>query len=202
MNRHRTHGFTLLELLIALSIFALVAAMAYGGLNTMLRTTDGMEARAEALRSLQMAWLWLERDIEGYVDRPVRNEYGDSAPALRLATPDGLLIEFTRGGWNNPLGQARSTLQRVAYRLEDGILYRRWWTVLDRAQDSAPVEEPLLEGVDEVRIRVLDEQRRWQEQWPPLDRDPEAPPPRPLAVELRLETGGFGELRWLFRLAG
>jgi len=195
-------GFTLLELLIALAIFALVAAMAYGGLNTMLRTTDGMEARADALRAIQLGWLWVDRDLEQFLDRPIRNEYGDRLAALRVGTPDGDLIEFTRAGWSNPLGEARSSLQRVAYRLEDDILYRRWWLVLDRAQDSAPVEEPLLEGVTEVEIRVLDDQRRWQAQWPPLDQDPEAPPARPLAIELRLHTGAFGELRWLFRLPG
>lgn len=193
-------GFTLLELLIALSIFALVAAMAYGGLNTILRTTEAIDARAHALRALQLAWLWLERDLEQYVDRPVRGEYGETRPALRLATPEGDLVVFTRDGWSNPLGEARSGLMRVAYRLQDETLYRRWWTVLDRAQDSRAIARPLVQGVIGVRVQVLDDHRRWHAQWPPLDRDPQAPPLRPLAVELRLETRDYGTLRWLFRL--
>jgi general secretion pathway protein J len=95
----------------------------------------------------------------------------------------------------------RSDLQRVRYRLEDGELLREVWWVLDRAPDSEPVEQPLLEGLDEFSLRFLDQTDEWRESWPPTGAGVSGPTGLPRAVEISLDAEGVGELVWLVRLA-
>jgi general secretion pathway protein J len=195
----RGRGFTLLELLVALAIFSVIAVMAYGGLSTVLNQRALTEERAERLGMLQKTYLVLQRDLEQAVPRAIRDEFGDRIGPL-TGTPS---FQFTRGGWRNPLDHPRSTLQRVGYLLEDGELTRYAWPVLDRAQDSEPVEQVLAADITDLQVRYLDEQNRWQEQWPKEQRggNPEEPPAElPKAIELSLEHEYFGTLVWLFQL--
>ena len=190
-------GFTLLELLVALAIFALLAVMAYGGLASVLNTRAASDVHADELRALEFTFRNLQRDIEQWVPRDVRDPYGDSRPALRGGPAYGVLLELTRGGWRNPAGLQRSTLQRVSYRLQDGALIRDQWLVLDPAQDSAVLAQPLLEeGVESVFIKFYDGQGQWHDAWPPLNVQN---PGTPRLAEVTIETERWGRLRWLFR---
>lgn len=197
-------AFTLLELLVALAIFAVLALLAYGGLNGLMNTRAATEERAEELHRLQMTYRILERDIEQWVPRPVRNEFGESEASLRAGQRIDAAFELTRGGWRNPAEQPRSTQQRVAYTVRDNALLRYQWPTLDRAPDAKPREQTLLEDVDEVRLRFLDQADQWQERWPPAGQTVAPGQPAaeilPRAVEVVLITERWGELRWLFLL--
>ena len=200
-NAQRCAGFTLLELLVAIAIFAVVAAMAYGGLSSVLRARSSSDAGALQLRALQQSFMLLGRDLAELAPRPVRDEYGDRKAAF-LGGSDW--IEFTRAGWANPTAQPRSDLQRVAFARRDKRWVMATWQVLDRAQDSAPLETNLLDNISSLRLRYLDANSHWQESWPPLDNNgsaaTEAAPPR--AVELTLELEQWGTVTRLFRLPG
>ena len=201
LNCRFTHyeGFTLLELLVALAIFSLIAVMAYGGLETVLKQQALTEENAESLAALQKTYLVMQRDIEQAVPRAIRDEFGDRQAPLLGTT----MFQLTRGGWNNPANQPRSTLQRVGYSLEDRQLIRYAWMVLDRAQDSAPTRQPLAADIESMQVRYLDDTGEWQEQWPPLQAgsNPLANPTDfPRAVEMTLEHARFGTLTWLFQL--
>jgi general secretion pathway protein J len=90
----------------------------------------------------------------------------------------------------------------VRYVLDQDRLLRFSWQVLDRAQDSEPLEQVMLEGVRSLQVRLLDEANEWHEQWPPEALLPgQVAPAAPRAAEVVLELDGLGELRWLFRLA-
>jgi general secretion pathway protein J len=194
-------GFTLLELLVALSIFSLVAVMAYNGLKIVLNQQAATEVQADALAKLQKVYLLLERDIEQVVPRPVRDEFGDEQPALA----GGDALELTRGGWSNPAGRLRSSLQRVGYAYEDRELVRYSWAVLDRAQDSGPQRQPLIGDIEEMTIRYLGANNEWEERWPnPLATGDGAAAGTvlPRAVEVTLDHERFGPLVWIFRLPG
>ncbi len=197
MNGRR--GFTLIELLVAMGIFAILALLAYGGLNSMLTTRAQTEQSADALRALQFAYRMLERDIEDWVPRDIRNEFGESSPALLAGSQIGYALELTRGGWRNPAEQPRSTLQRVAYRVQDNALQRDSWLALDRPADELPREQVLLEGVRELRLRFLDANDAWQEQWPPAGQQ-SGQQAALRALETVVVTERWGELRWLFLL--
>ncbi|MFA7632788.1 MAG: type II secretion system minor pseudopilin GspJ [Thiohalomonadaceae bacterium] len=194
--RPASEGFTLLELLIAMAIFAIMAALAYGGLASVLTARENISAEATRLRNIQQLMLMLERDLDQLADRSMRDEYGDRQPALRGGED---WFEFTRSGWSNPAEQLRSDLQRVAYTLRERRVIRAYWQVLDRAQDSAPLEMTLLDPVLNLRLRYLDANRQWLADWPPPTIEAAAET-LPIALELHLELEDWGNLTRLFRI--
>lgn len=192
-------GFTLLEIIIAVGIFAVVSALAYGGLNTILRSSEKTEEASKQLESLQLAMSVIQQDLSQITDRPIRNEYGEKEGAVVSPGTFGRLISFTRRGWKNPAERPRSTLQRVAYLLEDNQLIREYWPQLDAAPGVETIKLPLLEGVTEIKFRFLDKNKRWQNEWPPLTATKKVIPP-PLALEITLVTENWGAIPRLFVL--
>lgn len=206
MNR-TTCGFTLLELLVALAVFAIMATAAYSGLSNVLFTRAAVEQQARRLAAVQLAVFRLEQDIQQATPRGVRDEYGDPQSALRGGDllDDALIL--TRAGWDNPLGQSRATLQRIAYRLREGRLWRLHWDVLDRGGLIAPRETLLLDQVREFRARFLDRNDEWRSDWPPpadpaVDDRPPNPNRLPRAVEITLTLEDWGAITRLFPLPG
>ena len=195
----REKGFTLLEIIIAVGIFAVISALAYGGLNTVLRSAQKTEAAADELQQLQLAMSIIQQDLSQITDRPVRNEFGEREGAVVSPGSFGRLITFTRRGWKNPAERPRSTLQRVAYLLEDGKLIREYWPQLDAAPGVETVKYPLLENVAEVRFRFLDEQKKWRNEWPPLSATKKILSP-PRAVEITIVSEQWGSIPRLFPL--
>jgi len=194
-------GFTLLELLVALAIFGLLAAMSYGGLQAVLEQQSSTELAADRLGALQKMYLIMQRDIEQIVPRTVRDEYGDAQQPL----VGGDALQLTRGGWRNPAGRQRSTLQRVGYAFDDEQLVRYTWSVLDRAQDSEALQQPLIEDVEGMQLRYLDRNDEWQEQWPDAQAIRDTVPGEqsqmlPKAIEVTIEHNMLGPLVWLFQL--
>jgi len=111
-------------------------------------------------------------------------------------------LELTRTGWRNPAGRTRSNLQRVAYGLRDGNLLRVYWNVLDRAEDSEPLESVLLDGVDKLELRFLDHKNQWQSAWPSSQLGASESGIPPKVVEVTLETKSEGRITRLFRVPG
>lgn len=199
---HSQRGFTLIELVIALTIFALVSVMAVSGFWSVQRTYEHVDAKGDELAKLQMALTMLGRDFAQSVARGIRDDFGDPRPAMEGgSTGLGRIIEFTRTGLTNPTGQARSSLERVGYGILEGKLTRVSWPTLDRAQGSEPQEMMLLDKVDSLELRFLDPAFNWQDQWPPVVPNG-TPPALPRAVEVKLKLEGWGTLLRIFRIPG
>jgi general secretion pathway protein J len=204
----RAGGFTLVEVLVALAIFALIGLLSAQILTRIVDARARTEARGDRLLAVQRAVLRLERDLLQAVDRPVRDRFGDAEPALRAELPG--VLTFTRDGWRNPLELPRSDLQRVQWRLgEEGTLERAFWTVLDRAEDSDPLVQSVLEGVDAFAVTVIDAEGAEWEVWPPTDpsvgyvplpgEDPESAPPA-VALRVAFEAAPWGRVERLLPL--
>ncbi|MBF0192364.1 MAG: type II secretion system minor pseudopilin GspJ [Magnetococcales bacterium] len=210
-------GFTLLELLAALAVFAVMSAMAYGGLNALLQARQEGMKRMEALDALRGFFLQVSKDVEQAVPRGMRDGQQKVHPALVGSDGATRFLELTRGGRPNPRGLARSALERVAYSLEEGRLLRRAWPVLDRVQEDIPAGESLLEEVTEVEIRFLSLDGKWRGTWPL----PPAPGSGltqtggvgpgggglavvslPRAVEIVVLKSGWGRVRRVFEIGG
>lgn len=200
-----SRGFTLLELLVALAVFAILATAAYGGLRSVLFTRAAVEAQSQRLAAVQLAFHRLGQDLEQVTRRGIRDEYGEPQAALLGGTLAGEPLLLTRAGWANPLGQPRASLQRVAYQLRDGQLWRLYWPVLDRGGLVEPREMRVLDQVREFRIRFLDQNESWRNDWPPPAGEgssPQNPDPLPRAVEISLTLEDWGEITRLLLLPG
>lgn len=197
-------GFTLLELMIAMAIFAVVSILAYSGLRNVQSTQEHISRSATQLTQLQTALTLMGRDIQQAVLRPIRDDYGDSQPALVGASAGvGNTLEFTRAGYTNPTGRPRSHLQRIAYGLKDDTLVRLSWPMLDRVQGTKPSEAVLLPAVKKFELRYMDFNRQWQKSWPPLQAGGSTVAVGlPRAIEATLDIEGWGTVVRLFRTAG
>ena len=204
MNRRPERGFTLIEVLVAMAMFAATAAIAYSGFDQFNRQRQLAEDGLSRLREIQFAVRTLTQDFLQLQPRPVRDPMGDTVlPALVADPRREHLLEYTRAGWSNPLGLPRGTLQRVAYRLEDDELIREHWTVLDRTLANEAITQTLLDRVQNLEIRYIDRGRNPHSQWPPAEMDPvSGRRARPIAVEIMLELEDWGQITRLIEVTG
>jgi general secretion pathway protein J len=195
MNSHNKKGFTLLEILIALFIFTIIAGIMVSVLHNMLNHQTRLEKHAAKLSRLQIAMLLLSRDIEQVIDRPVTNAKNILEASL-IGTPD--ILTFTHTGLANPMGQlTRSTLQRVQYYRVKNNLIRLTWLVLDQTQKTLPDSRRLLSGVTSVRFEYLDMQNQWADRWPPPSQKTAG---LPKAVRVSLTLDQWGTINQLYFL--
>ena len=185
-------GLTLLELIVAVGVFALFSVMAYGALNRVLDQRDQIEEKREYWRALSLTFLRMEEDMAQARARPVRDIDGTTLQSLRgqptdtraLADPT---LELTRGGVLVFGEGVRSDLQRVGYRLEDNVLLRLTWPVLDREPQTKPFESPLLRDVETFELRFYSLGGNWIDVWPVEELSEELP--RGVEVTLTLTNG-------------
>jgi len=187
-------GFTLLELLVAVALFAIASALAYGGLRAIVKAQEQEVAFKSRLARLQFAMGLLERDVSSAARRGIRDGYGVPHPAFE---GEGQKLELTRHGLGNALALPRAEMERVAWVKRDSRLLRVRWPVLDRAPGTKPIEDELLDGVDRIEWVYLDARGKPLRQWPPTQTDAQV---FPRAVELTLDVQGFGELRRVLEL--
>jgi len=202
--RRQERGFSLIELVVALAVFAALAAAAYGGLSSVAQTRGALAEKQDRLAAIVRAVSTFERDLRQAVSRPVRgNSRGEAVPAL-IGGADR--IELTRLGFANPRAEPRSHLERVVYAADARTLQRGRYAVLDRAPDSTPAVSVLLGNVDALRLRYLGGDGVWRNAWPPSEMPDDAPPGvgivdlLPRAVEFRIDTADTGELRRVVEL--
>jgi general secretion pathway protein J len=201
--RNKQQGFTLLELLIASIIFAIMAIMAYGGLDNVMNNSRSSEQALSRLQQVQQSISIINRDFSQLVPRAVRDEYGNIQPALSTANDVDNLIEFTRGGRPNPANLLRSTLVRVAYQFDDDKLIRLHWPQLDNAPGMEAKKTTLIDDIESVTIRFLDQNAEWQDQWPPVNTGAsinDTITSRPIAIEIILNLNDWGEIRRLYAM--
>jgi general secretion pathway protein J len=155
------------------------------------------------LEAIQRTIRYLDSDLMQAAPRPVRGLLGDGyEPAIRTSFASEYALEVTHGGWTNPAGLPRGTLQRSAYRIEDDELIRYHWRVLDRTINNEPIETVLLDGVESIEFRYLTTDGEGSEQWPPANvAGPAAFRLRPRAVEVVLTLVNEGEIRRLVEVA-
>lgn len=198
-------GFTLLELMVALAVFSIMATAAYSGLRNVLFTRAAVEAQSQRLAAVQLAVFRIEQDIGQAVRRGIRDEYGEAQAAMKAGELSDDRLTLTRAGWDNPLGQPRADLQRVAYRLREGRLWRLHWSVLDQGGVLEPRETLLLEQVRTFRTRFLDGDE-WRNEWPPTPTDDADKKKKlemlPRAVEISLTLEDWGEITRLLLIPG
>ena len=186
MNAKRSRaesGFTLVELLAALLVLALLALMAWRGLDVLMNSRDHIQAEADKWRHVQAFFTRFEGDVRLAAPRPVRRVSG-TAPAWRGRSDaaQGPLLEFTRFA-----GTASADAPyRIGYGINAAQQIELWiWPSLDMDADVRPTRHVLLGGVRRFSLQYLGQAHAWSNGWPSGPADP----PLPLAVRLQLEFG-------------
>ena len=82
VSNSTSKGFTLLEVVIATAIFAVIGLGCWQVLDRVIISKQQLEIRSEQLRQLQKAMWLMSRDIRNLVDRPVRDNYGQQEAAI------------------------------------------------------------------------------------------------------------------------
>jgi general secretion pathway protein J len=197
-------GFTLLELLVAIAIFAVVSTLALTGYTQLQQQSEYAEQRLARLREVQRAVQTLCQDLAQLEPRPIREPLGDARiPALQATDTLDYRLTLTRAGWSNTAGLARPTLQRVGYRLDQDGLWRDHWPALDSTLVAEPVKVQMLDGVRSLSFRFLTSNQQWVDRWPARESvGRRGERSRPAAVEVVLELEDWGEIRRLVEIPG
>src|SRR5687767_9241473 len=155
----RPRGFTLIEVMIALFIAAVMFAIGYGALNQALRDRDGLNASQQPVTEIQRGMRVVAQDFAQIIARPARDTEGagDLQPAVLAAGSDNTLVTFSRAGWSNPAGVQRPAEQRVRYRFIDGALVRHHWLSLDPRSEEHTSE---LQSLAYLVCRLLLEKKK------------------------------------------
>ena len=197
-------GFTLLEILVATVILAIMGLMAYRAVGEARVAVAAAGGHMDRLREVQRTMHLLVTDFRTLAPRPVRETIGDGYRAALLRDPNSAsLVELSHAGWPNGASTPRGTVQRVSYRLEERKLIREHWNVTDATLANVPVKRELLDDVVRVEIRYMNSGREWVLQWPPFNSTADFGfRMRPLAVEITVELADYGELRRLVEVPG
>ncbi|EPY3706037.1 TPA: type II secretion system minor pseudopilin GspJ [Escherichia coli] len=190
-------GFTLLEMLVAIAIFASLALMAQQVTNGVTRVNSAVADHDQKLNLMQQTMSFLTHDLTQMMPRPVRGDQGQREPALLVG--NGVLasesegIRFVRSGVVNPLMHLpRSNLLTVGYRIHDGYLERLSWPVVDAAGSVKPTKQKLIPA-DSLRLQFYDG-TRWQ-------KSGASQQALPVAVRMTLHSPQWGDIErvWLLR---
>ena len=199
-NLTRQRGFTLIELMVAVFITAILFAIGYGAVNQAVKNRGALEQQQDRLIAIQTTMRTIAQDVNQLALRPIRDPNGNDWLPVLIATGSDQkkLVELTRGGWANPAGVQRPALQRVVYLFEDNTLRREYWPVLDPLLSTDPKKVDLCTGVKSVTFRYMDVSRQWRDTWPPASAVANQAQlnlrHRPIAVEVTLELNDWGKL--------
>lgn len=185
-------GFTLVEVLVALLIFALIAAAGTALIAAAIDGRVAVRALADRTGDLQRTRAVLKADLAQAAPRRTRGVSGRALqqPVAGARAPGDPLLVVARAGWSNPEGRGRPSMQRVEYRLVGDRLERRASRYLDGSRAGAP--QVLYRGVRDVTVTFL----RDGVEAPAFLSTPERPMPD--AVRLVMTLDGYGVVDQLF----
>lgn len=224
MNKFAQRGFTLVEVMLALAITAIIAVISYQALSSAAEGAQKTREVMAEINQLDRTWQIIAADMRQVLPpsvgaQAIRFEFLGSSLRAKGENAEQVILFFSRGGWVNPMERLRSDMQRVAYRVSAGQLWRDYLPERNRALDDIDFEfeavhQLLIEGVEDVQVRFLSSemlQNRgrgaldgyrysddWAAEWPPAG---QTSPSLPLAVEVTIDIQGIGSSVRLFELS-
>jgi general secretion pathway protein J len=207
----RRAGFTLIEVLIAMFIMAVIFAIGYRALNQAMKERDAINVSQQRVTEIQRGMRVVAQDFAQIEARAARDTQGGGnlQAALVADGRDNVLLTFSRAGWSNPAGLQRPAEQRVRYSFVDGSLVREHWVSVDPALNTEPRQRVVLTHIKSAEVRFLDPvTRNWRTDWPPVGASGPVGPmnvdevllPRPLAIEFTVVFDDWGRVQRVFEI--
>lgn len=193
MKMQKKSGFTLVELLVAIAIFAVLSALGWKVFDYLIKVKDRNAMHEENLGQLQGAYQQIQRDTLQIVPVSARN--GDEIePALSL---DNQKLAFSKSGVSDPLKQGLSPYERVeyVYNGQDKKIYRLKYSNLNRIRSDQPLSSVLLSDVDQYQIQILNPNET--DRWPDGDIKDERQLPRGILMKVTIRDV---EYEWVLSL--
>jgi len=189
------NGFTLFEILIAIFIFSIIGVILASTLHNAFNTQAAIERNAKRLDELQLAQIFLTRDTQQIINRPIINSKNQNEDAFVGTTTS---MTFTHMGVANPDGTLlRSSLQRTQYRFDKNTLQRITWPAVDQTAKTQPTTRILLSNIQDLTFEYLDEQNHFQKEWPPQEKKNNA---LPRAIRISITLKDWGKMSELYIL--
>lgn len=194
MLKQKTKGFTLIEVIVALSIFAVLSVVGYKGLNSLIETKERVAAEDDKWQQLILFFDRVELDVKQSVNRPIRGRDGGREPAWlgrpTYAEEYGAQLVFSRFGDSEQTGFLMDT-RRIAYRLHDGAIELLIWPSLDAAPNAKPEVFKVLPHVAQITLSYLTQDGRLVNAWPESFEVSETKSfaPSALQMSIKLDTG-------------
>ena len=205
-----------------MAIMAVVSIMAFVSMDAASRIAVAIQQDMEKTQRLNQGFILLANDLQQIMPRTVRDPNGEPNEFLEafIANGDDALLTLTRGGWVNPLPEVfqRSDMQRVSYVFDGESLIRSYWPTLDRYSYTEPRSMVLIDGLQDVSVRVLKRKSitaanvrnnglstsrydtEWVDEWPELSIAVIDKRLLPEALEIRLTFEDLGEVVRRFEL--
>jgi general secretion pathway protein J len=195
-SKRRSQGFTLIEVLVSIAIFASLSVAAYQVVNQVQLSNELSKQKSTRLQEIQRAFVFLDGDFRQIALRQFRHDGEEATPRLLLwgqnvLASDDKGVLFTRLGWLNPLNQfPRGEVSKVGYRIQEETLQRLWWRYPDTPVAEPAIELPLLDGVESFGLRFYAE-GEWSNEW-------STDLALPSAVEVKLKLVDYGEINRIY----
>lgn len=183
-NSIKPNGFTLVELLVALSIFSFLSIAGVTLLRSSVDTQSAVTERLSDTAVINRLSSALTADLAQIAVRPSRDENGSFKAVFDTKQNS---FTFIRAGRSNGLDDARSELQKIAYRFDNNILLRVNWPMIDGSAENAPA--PLVTGLSAVTMRYRALDGSWRDDW-----SSDNPLSYPRALEITLQQDGLEPL--------
>lgn len=175
-------GFSLLEMLIAIGIYSLISAIAYGGLAHIIKQQNHLQQKQSRNLELHTAVGLMNRELHQALPRASWHQSIGVEPAM-VATNNPVSIVFWRQA--DVIDGSIVSLQKLGYQLNNGTLWRLHWPL--KQHDLPPQRYALMEGVSALQWRFLDSNGTWYGQWPPSGASATI---MPQAIDLHLQSEG------------
>ncbi len=169
MKHYKQSGFTLIEVLIAVTITAIIGVGASQVLSSATFTQSALLTRSTEIKNLQRLDIFLRKDFSQITNRKARNTYSDLDPAITNQGDN--LIEFSYSGVpieSYAIDKKQSNILRAGYsvRTHDheycqdaelpenpsggNCMVRLHWPVLDAASNTTPIIQILIDDISEA----------------------------------------------------
>lgn len=196
-EKYQYQGFTLIEMVIAVAIFAVMMVIAFPGLTHIAKVGEQVGQSNRRLSELQFALTYFNRDWMQVSSRKILDQYGDEKSHIIIQDNS---ISFTRSGWSNLLQQKRSELQRVEYLLKENQLIRQYWTSLDQLIADEAVATVLIDDIESFSIHLIDSSEKPIERWPLGEQDRQRVD-KPIALRVEIDVKNFGMIHRIMEIS-
>lgn len=197
-------GFTLIEVMIAIVIMAMIAVMTSQSFTAAIISSEATQEAISRMAAVDRVWVLLEGDLRNAIPALPKVAREAPIPPIYLDPSEDYRLSILRGGYANPLKLPRTEMVRVGYRFEDQVLWRDTWVNIADNDERNARPQRILDGIDDIIIKALPNNNRssvasgpWQERWPATGI---APNELPAAIEVTLILPDFGEIKRIYSI--